>query len=136
MKAKRLVLASLLVTTLAACSSSGRPRLDTAADAGLTATDSGAQAPAGRQLRFALASGTYRCEHEQKVEVERDAADPNLIRISWDGRQYGLTRRNSYSGLPRFEDLGNSLLWIDLPWKSVLLDSSSGQPLANECKPA
>ena len=135
MKAERLVLASLLISTLAACSSAGRPQLDTATEPGYTGTDSIVQAPAGQQLSFALASGTYHCEHEQNVEVQRDAVDPNLIRINWDGRQYGLTRHDSYSGLPRFEDRGNGLLWIDLPWKSVLLDTSNGQPLANECKP-
>ena len=136
MKAERLVLASLLVSTLAACSSAGRPPADSASEAAYPAGNTvQAQAPRGQQLRFALASGTYHCEHEQSVDVQRDGADPNLLHLGWDGQQYGLTRQDSTSGLPRFEDRSHGLLWIDLPWKSVLLDTSNGLPLANECKP-
>ena len=87
-----------------------------------------------QQLNFKLASGIYRCEFGQKVEVQRDARNANLIEIDWQRSHYTLQRYDSTSGLPRFEDRKNGLLWIDLPWKSVLMDTSSGRPLANECK--
>ena len=136
MKAETLVLASLLATSLAGCTSAGRPYLGTGIESDhSTSVVQVQKGPADQQLRFVLASGTYHCELEQSVDVQRDAVDPRLLRIGWDGRQYGLTRSDSYSGLPRFEDRDHGLVWIDLPWKSVLLDASSGQPLANECKP-
>lgn len=88
----------------------------------------------GRQLNFRLASGVYGCEFGLKVEIRRDMGDTNLIELIWLGSRYTLHRYDSASGLPRYEDRQNGLLWIDLPWKSVLMDSSSGRPLANECK--
>lgn len=76
-----------------------------------------------RQLR--LASGVYGCEAGQSVKVQREA---ELINISWHGQHHTLRRYDSSSGLPRYEDRKNGLLWIDLPWKSVLMDSNTGPP--------
>ena len=84
------------------------------------------------QLKFQLASGVYRCELGQSVEIQRNA---NLIELNWQGSRHTLQRYDSSSGLPRYEDRQNGLLWIDLPWKSVLIDVKTERPLANDCKP-
>lgn len=89
-----------------------------------------------QQLKFKLASGTYRCELGKKVEIQRDARNPDAIKVSWQGNRHTLQRYDSTSGLPRYEDRQNGLVWIDLPWKSVLMDSKTGSPIANECKAA
>ena len=86
------------------------------------------------QLQLKLASGTYRCDLGLRVDVQRDAHDAKFIKLKWKGKRLTLQRLDSTSGLPRFEDNKNGLLWIDLPWKSVLMDANSGHPLANECK--
>lgn len=89
-----------------------------------------------QQLKFKLASGTYRCEMGKKVEIQRDARNPDAIKVSWQGHRHTLQRYDSTSGLPRYEDRQNGLVWIDLPWKSVLMDAKTGSPIANECKAA
>ena len=86
------------------------------------------------QLSFRLASGVYFCELGERVDIQRDATNANLIQMIWKGKRYALLRYDSTSGLPRYEDRQKGLLWIDLPWKGVLMDSNSGRPLANECK--
>lgn len=100
------------------------------------ATKSSTTSRQPEQLNFKLASGTYRCELGKKVEVRRDASKPNQISIDWQGKRRSLQRYDSTSGLPRYEDRENGLVWIDLPWKSVLMDAKTGSPLANECKAA
>lgn len=87
-----------------------------------------------KQLNFKLASGVYRCELGQSVEVQRSSQNVNRIELGWLGNRHTLLRQDSSSGLPRYEDRQKGLLWIDLPWKSVLMDVNSGRPLANECK--
>jgi hypothetical protein len=86
------------------------------------------------QLSFELASGSYLCEFGQRVDVRRDARAANRLDIGWQGKRYRLERDLSYSGLPRYEDRRSGLVWIDLPWKAVLLDGRSQKPLANDCK--
>jgi hypothetical protein len=89
-----------------------------------------------QQLQWQLASGVYRCEFGQSLEIQRVSGNLNRIELRWQGNRHTLERQKSASGLPRYEDPQNGLLWIDLPWKSVLMDASSGRPLANECKVA
>lgn len=96
--------------------------------------------PAARnaQLEMKLASGNYRCEQGLRVQVERETRNQVNYRINivWNSSNYRLERDYSYSGLPRFEDKANGLVWIDLPWKGMLLDGTNGKPLANECRAA
>lgn len=93
-------------------------------------------APRNAQLELKLASGNYRCEQGLRVQVEREIRDRVNYRINlgWNGNNYRLERNFSYSGLPRFEDAESGLVWIDLPWKGMLLDGKTNKPLANECR--
>ncbi len=86
------------------------------------------------QLILDLESGTYRCEYGELVDVLREGGTGARIHIGWNGGRYQLQRDRSSSGLPRFEDHASGLVWIDLPWKGVLLDGKTNKPLANECK--
>lgn len=90
----------------------------------------------GGQLDFALASGTYHCELGVHIQVDRETRDKvtRRIQIGWNGSRYWLDRDPSLSGLPRYEDAKSGLVWIDLPWKGLLLDGRSNKPLANECR--
>ena len=94
----------------------------------------------GGQLQIPLGSGVYFCELGRSVLVRRNEKNTRMIELDWQGvlfrsgKRRTLLRYDSSSGLPRYEDRQNGLLWIDLPWKSVLMNARTGQPLANECK--
>lgn len=90
------------------------------------------------QFEFALPSGDYRCERGEHLQVQREIANAvnHRIQLAWNGGHYQLERDPSYSGLPRFEDVASGLVWIDLPWKGLLLDGRTQKPLANECRAA
>lgn len=127
----RSILTASLASLAAACAGP-MP----SSSSGVDVTYSTPSRPAGdsAQLKLELASGTYRCEEGYKVDVRRDPRNAYQIEIGWQGARYGMLRNASYSGLPRYEDRSSGLVWIDLPWKGVLLDGNTGRPLANECK--
>ena len=129
----RLIAMSVLAGMLTACATSESLPARSTADA---RQERGKGSKEQKQLKMQLASGVYRCEFGQSIEIQRVTGNLNLIELRWQGHRHTLERQRSASGLPRYEDLQNGLLWIDLPWKSVLMDASSGRPLANECKVA
>lgn len=117
---------------LAACSTAPpTPSATTGTEPGILDTPASIET---QQLEFELASGTYRCDMGQRVDVQRSTGDPGLIQIGWSGKRFQLARNPSHSGLPRFEDDRSGLVWIDLPWKSILLDRDTNKPLASDCK--
>ena len=116
---------------LSACSTLGPDLASVAVSEGVVLLPQ--STPDKQQLELNLASGTYNCDQGHRVSVQRSANDVRQIRIGWTGRQYDLERNSSQSGLPRFEDPGSGLVWIDLPWKSVLLDGRKNKPLASDC---
>jgi hypothetical protein len=72
-----------------------------------------------------------------QINVERKSQQGlnKYVNLVWNSNSYRLERDASYSGLPRFEDATGNLVWIDLPWKSLLLDGKTNKPLASECRP-
>ncbi|TAH52080.1 MAG: hypothetical protein EYC67_01150 [Betaproteobacteria bacterium] len=109
-----------------------------AAPVAQAAPDGGGYVQRNGQFEFALASGDYRCELGVTLQISREVREQvnQRIALAWNGRSYELDRDPSHSGLPRFEDAAKSLVWIDLPWKGLLLDGKTHKPIANECRPA
>lgn len=85
------------------------------------------------QVSFDLSSGTYKCEFGMEVGVTRKVGSGDELQLHWTGKHYVLQRDHSSSGLPRYKDDQSGLVWIDLPWKSVLLDGRTQKPIASEC---
>lgn len=132
---KRLsMLASL--ATLALLTAGAAQSTEPASASGKSDTEKSIRVSEDGQLHFDLTSGDYVCEWGLRVSVVRETTAGKQIQIGWNGGQYQLDRDPSFSGLPRFEDRANGLVWIDLPWKGVLLDGKTYKPLANDCKTA
>ncbi|BAL25487.1 hypothetical protein [Azoarcus sp. KH32C] len=120
--------------TLAACSTPGpMTRVEPEPAPSVLAAPETAPMLPGGQLEFKLTSGVYNCDMGQRVNVVRPAGEAIAIEIGWTGRRYQLARNISSSGLPRYEDKANGLVWIDLPWKGMLLDAKTNKPLASDC---
>jgi hypothetical protein len=67
------------------------------------------------------------------MRIEAVADQPDVILMTWQGTQHRLERVHSNSGAERFEELSTGLVWILIPGKAMLLSTSQGRALANEC---
>jgi hypothetical protein len=67
------------------------------------------------------------------IRVEDVADQTDVILLTWQGTQHRLERVHSNSGAERFEELSTGLVWILIPGKAMLLSTSQGRALANEC---
>jgi hypothetical protein len=86
------------------------------------------------QLSWDLPGGVYRCAYgEPLIGVERQQTPSEQVKIHYQRRIYELAREPSSSGLPRYTNPQAGLLWVDLPWKGVLLNLANERPIANDC---
>lgn len=79
-----------------------------------------------------LATGNFSCDMGNKVEVKLDSS--NNVNLVWKGSTYKMAPVSTSTGALRFENKGDGLVWIQIPSKSMLLNSKIGQQLANDCK--
>lgn len=114
---KKLMLAVLVVSISAVSGVSAKGKGDNAAD--------DMEGAIGMQ---------YNCELGKKVTVFHKPYESNSITLQWNNKRHVLTREATTTGAHRFEDKKAGLVWINIPAKSILLDSKQGRQLANECK--
>ncbi|MCA1322968.1 hypothetical protein [Herbaspirillum sp. alder98] len=94
------------------------------------------QAPAATQPTWAtqLKTGSFSCEAGNKVELKMEGRVTDGVTLVWKGRSYTMTPVSTSTGAVRLENSGEGLTWIQIPSKSMLLNSKIGQQLANDCK--
>jgi hypothetical protein len=76
--------------------------------------------------------GNFKCDIGRTVDVS--AKDDNNVDLKWQGKMYALSKVPTSSGAMRFEDKASGLVWIQIPAKSMLMDSKAGRQLAQDCK--
>jgi hypothetical protein len=126
MNSYRIASALTLTALLAACGSS----------VPLADTKPAATAPNLLKLEPApaasLVAGNFYCELGNRVDLASAASGE--VKLTWKGRGYPMTRVGTTTGAVRLEDKASGLVWIQIPAKSMLLNSKQGLQLANECK--
>ncbi|WP_061535418.1 hypothetical protein [Collimonas arenae] len=79
-----------------------------------------------------LLVGNFYCELGNRVDLSNESNGD--VKLNWKGRSYSMTTVATTTGAVRLEDKASGLVWIQIPAKSMLLNSKLGQQLANECK--
>ena len=80
-----------------------------------------------------LVTGRFNCELNNRVDI-KIGNDQRHVDLTWKGHVYEMLPVATSTGALRFEDRRSGMVWIQIPSKSMLLNSKIGQQLANECK--
>lgn len=126
MNSYRIASALTITALLAACGSSV-PLADSKPAATLPNALNLAPTPTA-----SLVTGNFYCELSNRVDVANTSNGE--VKLTWKGRSYPMTTVSTTTGAVRLEDKASGLVWIQIPAKSMLLNSRQGQQLANECK--
>ncbi|MBW6495227.1 MAG: MliC family protein [Burkholderiaceae bacterium] len=92
------------------------------------------EASVATPVLIAFEAGEYKCELGRSVNVREITPDRRSVSLNWGRKDYTMLAVVTQSGALRFEDNASGLVWIVIPAKAMLLDTSKGKQLANECR--
>jgi hypothetical protein len=79
-------------------------------------------------------TGLMRCEMGASVTVTPDPHSPSRFIVQLKKNTYRMTRVETTTGAVRLEDAQAGAMWLQLPHKSMLMNSKLGQRMADECQ--
>ena len=74
--------------------------------------------------------GTSQCEWNQTVHVSHEN---NKFYIQWDHKKIEVTAELTSTGTIRLENKQHGILWLQIPQKSMLLNTKTGRRLIDTC---
>jgi hypothetical protein len=90
------------------------------------------------QAQLDLAShvytGTADCEFKQTVSVQPLQDRPGHFTVAHLTRRYTMVPQETSTGAVRLEDSQAGVMWLQIPAKSMLMDSRRGQRLVDSCQ--
>ncbi|WP_424192089.1 hypothetical protein ACMYR3_11500 [Ampullimonas aquatilis] len=76
-------------------------------------------------------AGAYKCELGRAFDLK--VHDENNAEIVWMKKKYPLNRVSTSTGAIRMEDQKTGMFMIQIPSKTILMNTKTGSQLANEC---
>jgi hypothetical protein len=94
-----------------------------------------AEAISAAQLDIAarVLTGKADCEYSQVVDVDAVAGRPGLFKVSFKGLSYVMAPEETSTGAVKLFDKQTGVMWLQIPAKSMLLNSRAGQRLVDRC---
>lgn len=77
--------------------------------------------------------GDSQCEFKQKISLTEHPTLPGRFLLEYNGLKHVLTPQPTTTGVIRLEEKRSGIVWLQVPIKSMLMDSKKGQRLADNC---
>ncbi|MCW5657946.1 MAG: hypothetical protein KIT60_09590 [Burkholderiaceae bacterium] len=78
-------------------------------------------------------TGDAACEFDQVVNLVRIDGKPGHFKLTYKKASYTVVPEETTSGALRLEDKKAGIVWLQIPSKSMLMNSKIGQRLADNC---
>lgn len=78
-------------------------------------------------------TGLADCEFKQQISVQPLAGQQGHFEVRFQKARYVMVPRETATGAVRLEDPRSGMLWIQIPAKSMLMDSRRGQRVVDHC---
>jgi hypothetical protein len=89
------------------------------------------------EAQLAVASrvltGDAACEFKQTIAVEPVAGHAGHFNLTFKKVTYRMVPQETTTGAVRLEDKKNGMVWIQIPAKSMLMNSKIGQRVVDDC---
>ena len=85
------------------------------------------------ELAARVNTGKADCEFNQSVEVEAIEGKPGFFKVGYKGAHYLMVPEPTTTGAIRLEDKKAGVVWLQIPSKSMLMNSKIGQRMVDAC---
>ena len=87
------------------------------------------------QLEIAarVLTGDAQCEFDQRVSVQPLAGQPGHFKVGFKNATYTMVPEETTTGALRLEDKKAGIVWLQIPSKSMLMNSKIGQRMVDSC---
>jgi len=94
-----------------------------------------AQPISATQLEIAarVLTGNADCEFNQQVSVHAIEGKPGHFKVGFKKASYTMVPQETTTGAVRLEDKKAGVIWLQIPAKSMLMNSKIGQRMVDSC---
>jgi hypothetical protein len=78
-------------------------------------------------------TGRADCEFNQNVEVDRVPDHPGYFHVGFAKHRYVMVPEETTTGAVRLVDKKSGVIWLQIPVKSMLIDTKGGHRLVDAC---
>lgn len=78
-------------------------------------------------------TGEAQCEMNQHVSLQAIEGKPGYFKLGFKNASYTMTPEETTTGAVRLEDKKAGVVWVQIPAKSMLLNSKIGQRMVDGC---
>ncbi|WP_418320039.1 hypothetical protein [Piscinibacter sakaiensis] len=85
------------------------------------------------RLAELVQTGRAECEFQQSIVVEPDSRQPGAFRVSFQRKTYRMVPEETSTGAVRLYDADAGVAWLQIPMKSMLMNTRAGQRMVDAC---
>ena len=89
--------------------------------------------PSQLEIAARVLTGDAQCEFDQRVSVQAIDGQPGHFKVDFKKATYTMVPQETTTGAVRLEDKKAGVMWLQIPSKSMLMNSKIGQRMVDSC---